>query len=307
MNDSVSVIVLTHNLEKYIQATLDSLCQQTYKNFEVVIIDDGSTDTTLAKVYEFKDRLNLNVIEKVNSGNVGRNRNEAVKAAKGRYIYFLDGDDLWEEGKLEYIHNIFKNSECKIICTNAKVIDSYGNLIKDKYFREITFSPEIKLYDLVRLNFVITSSTGIKKEVISDEVKFEQEEGYLGEDYILWLKIIEKYSGLFINESPVRYRVHESNASLTKPEIRIFLLNKSIRIRSGYFGYPDLEVQKNAKLGCNALFAELSLIYFRQKNYFEAYKNLKRMSFIPGEIKLKSFLKYAPLLCLLFIINIFRH
>src|SRR3989442_14831209 len=97
MNPLVSVVVTTYNQAPYIHQALQSVFDQTYPNFEVIVVDDGSTDDTPTKLGPFMDRIVYVCHE--NQG-IAASRNAGIQKAKGEFIALLDGDDLWELGKL---------------------------------------------------------------------------------------------------------------------------------------------------------------------------------------------------------------
>src|SRR5437879_2984735 len=97
MNPLVSVVVTTYNQAPYIQQTLQSVFDQTYPNFEVIVVDDGSTDDTPTKLGPFMDRIVS--VRQENQG-IAASRNSGIQKAKGEFIALLDGDDLWDPEKL---------------------------------------------------------------------------------------------------------------------------------------------------------------------------------------------------------------
>ncbi|MEH7321092.1 glycosyltransferase family 2 protein, partial [Priestia megaterium] len=100
MNPTVSVIIPTYNVEAYIKETIQSVLNQTYQNFEIIIVDDCSTDGTVNVIKQFQDtRINLFLNEK-NSG-PSYSRNKAINLAKGEWIAILDSDDWWDRARLE--------------------------------------------------------------------------------------------------------------------------------------------------------------------------------------------------------------
>jgi glycosyltransferase involved in cell wall biosynthesis len=99
---SVSVIIPTYNQSKDLNRCLLSLVDQTFKNFEVIICDDGSYDDTKQIVRQFHSKLEIKYLYNANFGGPAHPRNCGIKAAKGEYIAFLDSDDWWCNNKLEF-------------------------------------------------------------------------------------------------------------------------------------------------------------------------------------------------------------
>lgn len=298
----VSIIIPTYNVEKYIGFALNSLCQQSYKNFEVIIIDDGSTDSTIQLISDFRSKLNINLVQNPHTGNIGSLRNLGIELSNGKYIHFLDSDDMWEPGKLEITQKYFAKGY-DLICTNGKIVDANNLVLKEKMYDSKNFDLIIKLYQLVKDNF-ITTSAAVKKEILTADMRFEQEEGCNAEDYALWLKIIEKFSGYFIDESLVNIRIHSSNISFRSPERRIGMLNGTIALRKKYFNYNDPKVREGARSGCNPLYKELSIIYLKKKDYDNAYRNLSLMTFKDSQLSFKSYMILGIIYWILYVINL---
>ena len=106
-NDLVSIIMLSHNKAKFVEESVRSVLAQTYTNWELLFVDDASKDGTITKLMELKDEIGkaiaskMRILQTVNTSGTTRNRNEALKAAKGRWIAFLDAGDVWMHDKLE--------------------------------------------------------------------------------------------------------------------------------------------------------------------------------------------------------------
>ena len=114
----------TYNIKNFIQESLNSIVQQTFKNIEIIIIDDGSTDGTVDILQDFaqkEKRIQL-VLKETNEG-LAVARNEALELAKGKYITFLDTDDWWKKDKLQkQMLLLSKNKNAEIIYTNIYVL-----------------------------------------------------------------------------------------------------------------------------------------------------------------------------------------
>lgn len=116
--DLISVIVPMYNVEQYIDRSINSLANQTYKNIEIILVDDGSTDNTLQKAREQQKKYaNVNIISQINSG-VSRARNMGLNIARGEYIAFCDPDDYMELQQLELMHKISLIDDADIVCTS---------------------------------------------------------------------------------------------------------------------------------------------------------------------------------------------
>ena len=117
-NVDISIVIPAYNVEKYIRRTLESVENQTFKNFEVIIVNDGSTDGTLKIIEEFVNRNdNFFLINQENKG-VGEARNIGIKNSNGMYIAFLDSDDFLEPSYLQKLYNVAIKSGSDIVCCN---------------------------------------------------------------------------------------------------------------------------------------------------------------------------------------------
>ena len=126
MNDLVSIITPSYNTARFIEETINSVLAQTYTNWEMIIVDDCSKDDTDAVVGRFLDpRIRYLKNEKNSGAAVSRNR--ALREAKGKWIAFLDSDDLWEPTKLEKQIRFMEAKNCHFSYTNYTEIDDDGN------------------------------------------------------------------------------------------------------------------------------------------------------------------------------------
>ena len=119
---SVSIIVIGYNIERYINRCIDSVFEQTYDNYEVIFVDDGSTDSTLEKVKQYKSTQPFLTVFQKNNGGIVSARKEGVKLAKGKYILFVDGDDT-----------ICPDMLSNLIASLKKIDDEYEIIISDYY------------------------------------------------------------------------------------------------------------------------------------------------------------------------------
>lgn len=154
-----------YNSDEYIAKAIESVIKQTYKNWELIIVNDASTDNTekIIKTYQAKDKR-IKLISLPENQGVANARNTAVKNAIGRYIAFLDADDYWEKEKLQEQIQILNNSDADISYTAYLMIDEAGKTIKKRSIKEI-----LKFNDLLKENSIIFSSVVCKKESIKKQ------------------------------------------------------------------------------------------------------------------------------------------
>ena len=192
----VSVIIPVYNSEKSIICCLTSVVCQTYKNFEIIIVDDGSEDSSSAIVNEFikkENDINIILVKQKNSG-PSVARNNGIKKAKGKYIAFLDSDDEWYPEKLDRIIAEFKKNDDLYILSS---LYSIGNrLIKNNTTESLKY---ISTINLLLKNSLLTSGVVCKKELF-EKFQFNEKQKY-SEDYRLWLEIVSSgYKCAILNE-----------------------------------------------------------------------------------------------------------
>lgn len=220
-NNFVSVIITTFNAEQYIGKTISSVINQTYKFWEMVIVDDCSEDSTwdLLKYYRSKHN-NIHIFR--NKENYGANisRNFAISKSKGRFLSLLDHDDYWLPNKIEkqvYFHN---TNNCGASCTYYRRYDIYGNVGK------LVKSPFINIYkDILTQNNIGYSSVMIDQSKVKN---FKMIDFQLS-DFPTWLKIIkDKHSFYTLKQDLMRYFYNSSTDSYNKIKLS-FLRWKVLR------------------------------------------------------------------------------
>ncbi len=206
----VSVIIPTYNRAGYIVKTLESVFAQTYTDYEVIVVDDGSTDDTEEVLKPYYDRIIY--IRKENGGQ-GSARNVGIKLAKGEYVAFLDSDDLWLPEKLEIqVKFMDDNPEVGLVFSDFVVFyeDDTGCLIE---MRKVHLQgKELTFQSLFHRNFIPTLTVLVRKSCIDDVGLFdESRELIVGEDYEMWLRIAMRYRLAHVPEVLAKYRHHDNN------------------------------------------------------------------------------------------------
>jgi len=209
-----TVIIPTFNRKIKLINSLNSVLKQSYKNFEVIIIDDGSTDGTNNYILSLKDSR-IKYIWQNNSGGPARPRNIGIKNAKGDWISFLDADDIWYEDKLSKVAEIIMNNKnIDVICHNE-----FLNLRNQGLKKVLKYGPvTLNFYKtlLIYGNRLSTSATTVKKIFLTNNViEFNERHSFIAvEDYDFWLKIAFKNGNFkFINNILGEYIVDEESIS----------------------------------------------------------------------------------------------
>jgi len=211
----VSVITPVFNSEKFIEATIKSVINQTYQNWEMLITyDSGTVDNTLSilKNYVKKDsRIKFFYTE---TRGVSSARNKSISESKGDYLAFLDSDDLWLSDKLEQQILFMKKNNHSFTCT------SYRRISEDeKKVGKLIEPPAIQNYNSILCNnFIPCLTVVIKKEVLNSSIKFVD---HPQEDYIFWLQLIKKHNCFSLNQDLSRYRIVTNSRSTQVNRIKI--------------------------------------------------------------------------------------
>jgi len=253
----VSIIMPNYNGQDYIADTIESIINQTYRNFELIIIDDCSTDDSIniIKRFQKKDsRIKLFQLNQ-NSGRPAIPRNYGIKYANGDYIAFIDSDDIWHKQKLEIQLSIMKKNGVSFSCTSLKNFKNIKDIEKIylKKFNEKISIEYLSFNKLLKKNTIPNSSVIIKKNILKN-VKFIEDMRYKAiEDYHLWLKISEKgIKILKINNTLLFYRLSQNSISKSK----LSMLKKI------YMLYSEYEKCNGEKLGIYKYYFFLNYIYF---------------------------------------------
>jgi teichuronic acid biosynthesis glycosyltransferase TuaG len=209
-NDLISIITPSYNSEKFISKTIESVINQTYQNWEMIIVDDCSPDNSNKIVEEYckKDsRIKLIKLEKNSGPAVARNR--AIEEAKGRYIAFLDADDLWKPEKLEKQINFMKENNLVFTYSSYDLIDEEGNFMGTFKTKEIISYESMLKTNSVGCLTVIYDADMLGKMFMPNILKHQ--------DYGLWLKILKKINSTKgIIEPLAVYRIRKNSVSSNK-------------------------------------------------------------------------------------------
>lgn len=212
MEDLVSIITPTYNCGKFINETIKSVLNQTYKNWEMIIVDDCSTDDTEKVVLKFDDERIKYYKLKTNSG-AAVARTTAMQLAKGSYMAFLDSDDIWTEDKLEKQLNFMKKNNYAFSCTSYEQIDEDGNSLK-----KIINSVEKCSYNRLLLDCPVGNSTVMYD--VKKMGKFEVPNIRKRNDDALWLQMLKKEKYIYgFNSVLMKYRIRKNSISSNKLKV----------------------------------------------------------------------------------------
>jgi len=256
----VSIIIPCYNSEKTIQRTLHSVVQQIYKNYEVVIVDDGSTDGTKKVIYSFlKNRdIKYEYIYQKNSGPSSA-RNNGVSHARGEYVAFLDSDDTWHRDKLSIQMTLIEEKQLNFLGATYQYDEFNYNQKLDVMLNKFNF------YQLLIKTRFSTPGVVMKKDFFIELGGFDEEMKY-AEDNDLWLKASLK-ADLYLIIVPKLVRLHKKaygESGLSSNMIGMYL--------GELYSLKKLRKQKNLKI-----FQYHFLVFFSTIKLFRrVFKNIFR-------------------------------
>lgn len=214
MSDLVSIITPTYNCGKFIEETIKSVLKQSYENWEMIIVDDCSTDNTKEVVEKYSNndsRIKYFLLDK-NSG-AAVTRTKAMELANGNYIAFLDSDDLWMEDKLKRQLDFMKKNDYAFTCTAYEQIDELGNPLN-----KVIKTKDRTNYNGILLSCPVGNSTVMYN--VDKLGKFVVPNIRKRNDDALWLQILKKEKYIYgMPDILMRYRIRSNSISSNKLEL----------------------------------------------------------------------------------------
>ena len=270
-NGKVSVIIPNYNYAQYLGEAIDSVLEQTYKNIEIVVVNNGSTDNSLEVLEKYSKEISL--VNQENQGQSGA-RNAGLEKATGDYIAFLDADDLWDKQKIEKQLLLFTNKIELVYCGINQFSDSTQMIIR-KQIPVFRGSCSEAFIDYPGVSIVLSGeSTCIFTRSLLEKVgRFDSElNSAAGWDFF---RRCSKFSDFdFVSEPLVTYRIHSSNMSHS-------FQNTIMDIRLAYkkLFADDLWKLSPRKVRRIAISLEYSFFktYLKKRRYFSAIMSGMRM------------------------------
>lgn len=259
----VSVIMAVHNSEKFLEESIESILNQSFKNFEFIIIDDVSTDSSLKIISKYKKRDNRIIFlkNKKNMGPAGT-RNRGLKKARGKYISILDSDDLSHSKRLEKQFNYLeRHPQIFLVGSSAIFIDENGDKIRK--FRKYENS-EILSWRLPKSCSIVHSSIMFR----NGQKMFYNEEYKYAQDYAFYLEALSQNKKLInLSDFLIKYRVSKKSISIEKRKDQEYFRDL-IKKRYSFLEKRNFSVMKK-------LYFILFLSYFYLRTIFEKEGFLK--------------------------------
>ncbi len=202
----VSVIIPSYNRANYLPLAVDSILAQSYPAFEIIIIDDGSTDNTLEVARSFGDKVQFHIQD---HQGVAVARTHGLEVARGDVIAWLDADDLWEQEFLASTVTLLENDpKLDGVYTGITHIDEMGNLLPQSNIR--TVPPSLLFSALLEEDFVLTPTVVVRKRCFEVVGEFDPQ-FRICEDYDMWLRLAKSFTLCGVPQPLVRVRVHSGN------------------------------------------------------------------------------------------------
>ena len=258
--ECVSVVIPVYNGERYLQRAIDSVLAQTYPDVEIVVVDDGSTDSSPAMLRAYGNRLRVH--HQANCGNVGLVRNTGIERSHGEFVAFLDQDDWWLPEKLSLQVQAIRTSD-SIGLVHTAVTDfdddrcsESGRLNPDAHPERITGQC---FEELLLGNPIYNSSVLIRRSALNDVGLCDlQIPGNTVQDYDLWLRLARRFDVAFVRQSVTCYQMHSGQGmwdrrAMLRAELGVLL---SIRKRSVW------ERDKRGRIRLATLYDELAVALF---------------------------------------------
>lgn len=262
MNSLISIVVPVYNVENYLRECLESIEKQTYNHFEVIIVNDGSTDNSLQICEEYCKRDSRFVVYSKQNGGLSDARNFGIDLIKGEYVTFLDSDDYWE---IEYLEELYKNivtNGADIAVANYRRVDENGEISfdiipgKEKVYKNIDAICDL----LYQKNISVSAHSKLYKSELFQTIRFPK--GKLYEDIsttpLVFLKAKKVY---YSDKVLVNYRVR--SGSITESDFREKDIEMLLNTKEMISIIRDFYQENNLSYACKSyLFSKASTFLF---------------------------------------------
>ena len=269
MKHKVSIVMPVLNGERYIGEALQSIAAQTYKDYELILVNDGSTDKTVRVAEAFMDRMDIKVVQHPARKGIAASVNDGLRAATGEYITFLDHDDLWLSDMLAtQIKHLEQNPDVGMVHADFQTIDPDGRIIEESVAKcRDRRRPSGHVFrDLFLDSFICANSVLIRKECFDRLGGYD--EGLLWGDYHMWLRIARHYKIDYIPKVLAQYRQHFTQGTRSVPVLRADEDPIALSaVKSIVALYP--EVRK--ELGERTIRRRMAAVYFGGAYYWFEY------------------------------------
>ena len=242
----VSVIIPAYNSAGTVGRSVESALAQNFPDFEVVVVDDGSTDATLGVLEEFRGRIR--VVTQPNRGLAGA-RNAGAREAAGDYFAFLDADDTWAADKLaKAVDALAGDPDAVLAFSDATCVDETGAVMRSFMRKEFARAPSME--DMMAGRFqILPSSAVVRRDAFERVGGFREEFRGVGfEDVFFWILVREHGPFVYVPEQLVTYRVEPLARRLEKYRPSFFVFERLMRAHYGEAGERLIRVRRQARV-----------------------------------------------------------
>lgn len=285
--EKVSVVLAVFNGADTLSETIKSILGQTYKDLELLIVDDESTDDSAKIIKETKDlRVKYFTLDQKNTGGPAAGRNRGIKESAGEFIAFCDQDDIWLPEKLEKQIGVYKNSKNKdkigIIISSADLIDHSGKVINKNPVPFDGFLNKKEAFRKLILGDFITACTAVVPKKILDEMSSLDENMKGVDDYDLWLKITQKYGISAVPEVLAVWR--QETDALSADKSKLYLETEKVFAKLK-------DTSEEIKIGHGKNLMRIFVGLLLQRKYKEAKNITEKIKEYPISTKAKIIIK----------------
>jgi hypothetical protein len=214
MKPKVSIIMPVLNGEKYIGEAVASILAQTYTGYELIIVDDGSTDSTPALLRSYGSKLKLTCVRHASPMGIARSVNDGIRHASGEFIAFLDHDDLWFPEFLEtQVAYLERHSEAGMVHCDFQTVDAKGDIIESSVARcRNRRRPSGSVFSRLFMDSFIVGNSVLIRKACFDRLGLFDETLRWG-DYHMWLRIARHYHVDYVDRVLTKYRQHSTQGT----------------------------------------------------------------------------------------------
>jgi glycosyltransferase involved in cell wall biosynthesis len=273
---TISVIMTVYNGEKFLYEAIESILNQTYKEFELLIIDDGSKDGSVEIVKSFTDSRIKLLVNEINRGQ-SYSRNWGIRESKGSYIAIMDADDVMYPNRLERQMSYLKQTNASICFSWADIIEENGKRVKLK--SQISDPLLISAKLIFECPLVHPTAMWVKSKFIEKNLWYDEEYTY-AQDMELWNRVKRYFKIFVIDETLIKFRFANRNSiSFQKTEFQNkFALKISSRELKnlGYFGESPLEIEYvfNRIVAIRKIYKKFVAKFGNNDNVIKYFRNL---------------------------------
>jgi len=214
----VSIVIPVYNGANYMREAIDSALAQTYKNIEIIVVNDGSTDDGATREIALSYGERINYYEKENGG-VSTALNYGISVATGEYLSWLSHDDLYFPHKVEKQMSIYKilDNPQTIIFSNCELIGGEGNVFNKTNHTAIYTKEELCMGIFPVIRGAVNGCSVMIHKKCFDEIGLFKEELKTSQDYDMWFRLFEKYPSYFMEDCLIQYRIHQQQDTKRHP------------------------------------------------------------------------------------------